>query len=79
MRDVIAAGSVGVSVGRLDAHPSSGRFRRAWTFGVQTGWETPAILVGELELIGQAGGSPRTLPRLGAVTETGAVKEAGGE
>lgn len=79
MRDVIAAGSVGVSVGRLDAHPSSGRFRRGWTYGVQTGWETPAVLVSELELIGQAGGAPRRLPRLDTMSRLDTVPETGAE
>jgi len=66
MRDVVAAGSVGISIGRLDNHPSGSRYRGGWTYGVQSGWETPAVLVSELELIGQPGGSPRKLPRLEA-------------
>jgi TldD protein len=66
LRDVIAAGQVGATLGRLDQHPSKSRYGRGWTRGVQSGWATPAVLVSELELVSQVGGSPRLLPRLEA-------------
>jgi TldD protein len=69
LRDVIAAGQVGPTLGRLDQHPSKSRYGRGWTRGVQSGWATPAVLISELELVSQVGGSPRLLPRLESLSE----------
>ncbi|MCB9745838.1 MAG: hypothetical protein H6741_06375 [Alphaproteobacteria bacterium] len=62
MRDIVMAGEVSDFVGVLDSNPGPARFHVGAVGGMPASWAAPPILISELELNGDKGGEPRTVP-----------------
>lgn len=61
LRDVVAAGPGAGPVNMLDGAPGPERFSIGSTGGIPTTWDTPSVLVGEVELEPSGAGEPRVL------------------
>lgn len=56
LRDIVLAGEGDGPTDLLDGPPGPARFQIGATGGIPVTWDVPAVLVGEMELVGTAGG-----------------------
>jgi len=63
LREIVLAGETGEYVGVLDGRPGPERYHIGSVGGMPGAWAAPPVLISEMELVGNHGGDPRTIPR----------------
>lgn len=61
LRDIVASGPGAGPVNMLDGAPGPERFSIGSTGGIPTTWDTPSVLIGEVELEVSGAGEPRVI------------------
>ncbi|MCP4805639.1 MAG: hypothetical protein GY913_10795 [Proteobacteria bacterium] len=62
LRDIVMAGPTSGPTAVLDGKPGPARYHIGAVGGMPGSWEAPAVLVSELELVGNHGGDARVIP-----------------